>query len=313
MSKAKLLFDLIMYVNAKRSFTAQEVADEFRVSVRTAHRYLTDLSEMGVPLYTEPGRTGGYRLLRGRMLPPVMFDEDEAFAVFFAFQTLKYYPSLPFDINVKSVSRKLYANLADDMKRKVDRLEAVTAIWNHRRSVASPFLKQIIDAAADRHVLKIGYASKKGDTEREVEPLGIYAHDGFWYMPAVDRSTADIRQFRTDRLLFAEVLPETFDPPVSLADWLEQLSGQPLKKPVRLYVELTREGMRQCRSQPWLEPYITAADPDHGYIDAVIDESEAEFTAMYFFQLGPDAKVLEPRDIVERIRERAGALVRHYG
>lgn len=83
MSKAKLLFDLIMYVNAKRSFTAQEVADEFRVSVRTAHRYLTDLSEMGVPLYTEPGRTGGYRLLRGRMLPPVMFDEDEAFAVFF--------------------------------------------------------------------------------------------------------------------------------------------------------------------------------------------------------------------------------------
>ncbi|MCM3701780.1 YafY family protein [Paenibacillus macerans] len=313
MSKTRFLFDLIMYINAKRSFTAQDVADEFRVSVRTAHRYLSELSEMGVPLYTEPGRTGGYRLLRGRMLPPVMFDEDEAFAVFFAFQTLKYYPSLPFDINVKSVSRKLYANLADDMKRKVERLDAVVAIWSRKRSVASPFLKEIIEAAADRQVLKIGYASRTEDTEREVGPLGVYAYDGFWYMPAVDLNTGDVRQFRTDRLLFVETLPQTFDPPVGLAGWLEQLSGQPLKAPVRLYVELTREGMRQCRSQPWLEPYIAAADPDHGYIDAVIDESEVEFTAAYFFQLGPDAKVLEPREIADRIRERAGALVRHYG
>lgn len=56
MSKTKLLFDLIMYVNAKRSFTAEDVAHEFNVSVRTAHRYLMELSEIGVPLYTEPGR-----------------------------------------------------------------------------------------------------------------------------------------------------------------------------------------------------------------------------------------------------------------
>lgn len=58
MSKAKQLMDVMMYVNAKRNFTAQEVADEFGVSVRTAHRYLTEISDMGVPLYTEQGRHG---------------------------------------------------------------------------------------------------------------------------------------------------------------------------------------------------------------------------------------------------------------
>ena len=58
MSKAKQLMDVMMYVNAKRNFTAQEVADEFGVSVRTAHRYLTEISDMGVPLYTEQDGTG---------------------------------------------------------------------------------------------------------------------------------------------------------------------------------------------------------------------------------------------------------------
>ncbi|WP_338148631.1 helix-turn-helix transcriptional regulator [Brevibacillus humidisoli] len=110
MSKAKFLFDLIMYVNAKRRFTAQDVASELGVSVRTAHRYLMELTEMGVPLYTEPGRNGGYRILNNRLLPPITFDETEAFAIFFAFQSLKYYQSLPFAININSVSRKLQAS-----------------------------------------------------------------------------------------------------------------------------------------------------------------------------------------------------------
>ena len=69
LSKTKLLFDLILYVNTKRIFTAQDVAQELDISTRTAHRYLMDLSEMGVPLYTEPGRNGGYRILNNRLLP----------------------------------------------------------------------------------------------------------------------------------------------------------------------------------------------------------------------------------------------------
>src|SRR5690242_2767289 len=124
MSKAKRIFDLIMYVNTKRNFTAQDVAYEFNISVRTAHRYLMEISELGVPIYTEQGRNGGYRTLENRVLPPITFDENEATAIFFAFQSLKYYKSLPFDTNIDSASRKLYASLPEDAKKKISRLES---------------------------------------------------------------------------------------------------------------------------------------------------------------------------------------------
>ena len=312
MAKAKLLFDLIMYVNAKRSFTAQDVANEFDISIRTAHRYLLELSDMGVPIYTEPGRNGGYRILNNRVLPPIIFDENEVFSIFFAFQSLKYYQSLPFDIDIDSVSRKLYASLPCDRRKKIERLDSVLSFWNKKRSIPSPFLKEIIEAATENQILKIEYLSKSGNTLREVSPLGIYAYDGFWYMPAFDLAHKEIRLFRTDRILSLENTQKDHVLPTNLADWLESHTVQTPNKPMRLYVELTREGMRQCRSQPWLEPYIVTIDQDRGYIDTVIDKSDIDFVSHYFFQLGTAAKVIEPGEIIDNICIQSQNLMQHY-
>ena len=60
MSKTKRLIELMMTVNAKRKFTARELAEEFNVSYRTILRDLDELSELGVPLYSEVGADGGY-------------------------------------------------------------------------------------------------------------------------------------------------------------------------------------------------------------------------------------------------------------
>jgi len=302
----------MLYVNSKRAFTAQDVAYEFDISVRTAHRYLTELSEMGVPLYTEHGRNGGYRVLNNRMLPPIFFDENEAFSIFFAFQSLAFYQSLPFDIEIKSVSKKLYSSLPHDMKRKIDRLEAVLSFWNRKRSVPSPYLKEIIDAAVEKRILQMEYVSKTKNTIREVCPIGVYAYDGSWYMPAHDVTQDEIKLFRVDRIQSLKVMEEHQNPQVTLSEWLNSHTASRPKDPIRLYVELTREGLRQCRSQPWLEPDIVMCNEEQGYIDTVIDKSEVEFVSRYFLQLGTTAKVLEPRVIIDRIFSLSQELIQHY-
>lgn len=309
MTKTKLLFELIMYVNTKRSFTAQDIAYEFNISVRTAHRYLMELSDLGVPLYTEQGRNGGYRILKNRLLPPIIFDESEAFAIFFAFQSLKYYKSLPFDVNIDSASRKLYISLPDDTKGKVDRLELVLSFWNQKRSVSSPFLTDIIEASIENHVLIIEYLSKSENKVKKVKPIGVYAYNGLWYMPALDMENNSVRLFRVDRILSLENSKIIHNVPINLADWL---NNHKVNIPVRLYVKLTREGVRQCRSEPWLEPHITIINPNHGYINTEIDKDEIEFISNYFFQLGVDVKVIEPQEIIDNIKQRAHNIINHY-
>lgn len=70
MSKSKRLMELMMTVNRKRKFTVKELAREFGVSPRTILRDLQELSELGVPLYSEVGPHGGYQVLNERVLPP---------------------------------------------------------------------------------------------------------------------------------------------------------------------------------------------------------------------------------------------------
>ncbi|QGU96180.1 WYL domain-containing protein [Clostridium bovifaecis] len=309
MSKTKLIFDLIMYVNTKRIFTAQDVAYEFNVSVRTAHRYLMEISELGVPLYTDQGRNGGYRILENRALPPIIFDENEASAIFFAFQSLKYYKSLPFDTNIDSASKKLYFSLPDDIKKKIRRLEFVLSFWNPKRDIDSPFLKEIIEAAIKNNIVIIDYQSKTKNNLREVKPIGVYAYDGLWYMPALDIKKDKVLLFRVDRILSLETSEITHEFPMSLMDWFNSYT---IKTPIRLYVELTREGIRECQSTIWLESSIVITDSENGYIDTIIDKSELEFVSNYFFQLGDYVKVIEPEEIVENIKSRAYRILNHY-
>ena len=73
MSKSKRLLELMLTVNQKRAFTVGELAGDFGVSKRTILRDLQELSELGVPLYSEVGPHGGYRMLQDRMLPPIAF------------------------------------------------------------------------------------------------------------------------------------------------------------------------------------------------------------------------------------------------
>ncbi|MDQ0430404.1 putative DNA-binding transcriptional regulator YafY [Planomicrobium stackebrandtii] len=312
MSKTKVLFDLILFVNSKRVFVAQDVANEFGVSIRTAHRYLLELTEMGIPLYTEPGRNGGYRLLHDRVLPPVIFDENEAFSIFFAFQALRNLKSLPFEVNVDSVTRKLYANLPNDAKKKVVRLDEVLLFETKNRNLPSPFLKEIINASAENQLLKIEYYSKTKTTVKDVTPLGVYANDGLWYMPAADVSLGEIRLYRVDRIVSMENTHKNVYTGTDLKSWLRSQHNQESKSSIKLHAELTREGMRQCSGEPWLETHITKVDDDHGYIEATISRTEIEYVSRYFFQLGTSVKIIEPPEIIASICNLSREIIDQY-
>ncbi|WP_456300281.1 helix-turn-helix transcriptional regulator [Saccharopolyspora indica] len=63
--RASRLLTILLLLQTRERMTAQELADELEVSVRTVYRDVESLSEAGIPLYGEPGHRGGYRLLDG--------------------------------------------------------------------------------------------------------------------------------------------------------------------------------------------------------------------------------------------------------
>jgi len=95
LSRTARLLELLVSVQTKPRFTAQELANEFGVSRRTMLRDLHALFGMGVPLRSTPGPGGGYSLPRGgRRLSPSL-TVDEAIALIDSYEAFLRYPDFP--------------------------------------------------------------------------------------------------------------------------------------------------------------------------------------------------------------------------
>src|SRR5512136_2692352 len=138
---ATRLITLIMLLQREPSRKAGELAEKLGVSVRSLHRYIGMLDEMGIPVYTERGPNGGFSLVRGYKMPPLVFSPEEAVAVHLGTGL------------VKALWGRLYADAAQSALAKLDNLlpdeQRQEVAWASRSLVAAGLHRSGLDALAD--------------------------------------------------------------------------------------------------------------------------------------------------------------------
>src|SRR5690606_40339087 len=75
------LLTLLSLLQTPRECPGSELAARLGVSPRTVRRDVHRLRELGYPVEASMGATGGYRLVAGAAMPPLVLDDDEAVAI----------------------------------------------------------------------------------------------------------------------------------------------------------------------------------------------------------------------------------------
>lgn len=303
-----------MTVNRKRRFKVQELADEFGVSKRTILRDLQELSELGVPLYSEVGPHGGYQVVRERVLPPIAFTEGEAVAMFFAVHALRHYSSLPFEAESASALNKFYLHMPGDVRDRIDSMKDRVDFVAPTRWSDAPCLAELLDAAIKQSVLVIQYESQERGTEsRLIQPVCIYANNGFWYCTAYCFVRQDYRVFRCDRIReAANDTSGTVPVPLKNVRLSRRDASQP-RDPIRLRAVLSKAGVQRCESELWLAPMLQVQEDGGGVIDKEVSRDDIPFYAAFMIGLGDEVALEEPSELKQAIRQRLAALLARYG
>ena len=215
---ATRLLTLIMLLQRRPRQKAADLAGALGVSVRTVHRYMEMLDEMGIPIYSERGPDGGFSLVRGYKMPPLVFTPEEAVAVFLGVGL------------VEQMWGPLYAEGAKGARAKLDNVlpeeQRQEAAWASRSLVSTglnrlpaepltPHLTALRRAIRERRTVHMVYAGMAGParTERDVNPYALVHRTGWWYAVGHCHLRDAMRTFRVDRVVRMEPSDRTFELP----------------------------------------------------------------------------------------------------
>jgi len=314
--RASRLVSLLLLLQNRGRMTAQELADELEVSVRTIYRDVDALSAAGIPLYGDAGHAGGYQLLDGYRTRLTGLTTAEAQTLF-----LSGLPGPAAELGLGTVlaaatlklQAALPAPLRDSASQLSERFYLDAPGW-YRKADEVPYLPPVAAAVWDRQVIQVRYRRWKEPTEvsRRLEPHGLVLKAGVWYVVA--RCEGALRTYRVDQIIAASSGDHGFDPQPGfdlqaywgsyLADFQRRLhSGDAV-------IRLSPDGAR--RMGGLLTAAAVAAvhaegvtDPD-GWIRARVPIESASQALADFLRLGADLEIVAP----DGLREQAIGAIR---
>ncbi|SDT21965.1 helix-turn-helix transcriptional regulator [Microlunatus soli] len=207
MKRSERLYALVDHLRARspRPIPGRTLADTFEVTVRTIERDILALQQSGVPIYAEPGRTGGYVIDREFSLPPLQFSATEATAIIAGLSLLA---GSPFGGETQAAIDKIISALPERRHRKATELLSRTYLIGAGRDLLTRD-RVLPRAIVDGAVLWISYSDANGAiSERSVEPLGLLHGGDQWYLIGWCRARGGVRGFRTDRIRSVDVTDE---------------------------------------------------------------------------------------------------------
>jgi predicted DNA-binding transcriptional regulator YafY len=301
--RATRLVSLLLLLQLRGQLTAAELAGHFEVSIRTIHRDVEALAAAGVPVEAVRGPAGGYRLAGGYRTKLTGLTPAEAEALFVA-------PAPAAELGLGGVLTnarlKVLSALPLELQERATRAERYfhldTRGW-FRAEDTVPHLPTIASATWQARRLSARYREGRRVVRRTLDPLGLVLKGGAWYLVA--RRSVGMRVYRVSRFASARVREDGFERPegFELASYWEEWS-------------------RSFESSlPRVEVKLRASELALRFLPRDLHEQDGVFVVGFqsledayreLLKFGPDAVVIEPRELRDRIAATAREMADLY-
>ncbi len=209
MKKTDRHFKIINFLQGRRrAVTADRIAEECEVSVRTIYRDIQALMGSGVPIEGEAGV--GYLLDEGYHLAPLSFDVEEIEALVLGMAMVCNWTDDKMAKSARGALDKIKKSLPEDATEKL----YGTALFSFRSAVHVPWtidFSAVRAAIRDKKMIDMAYEDGKGDiSDRRIRPLALAFFGPVWLLFGWCELRKDFRNFRIDRITDLSVTDVAF-------------------------------------------------------------------------------------------------------
>jgi predicted DNA-binding transcriptional regulator YafY len=301
-------------LQAHGQVSGSEIAARLEVDVRTVRRYIATLEEMGIPVVADRGRAGGYALVAGFKLPPMMFSDDEALALSVGLLAAR---SLGLDSAAPAIAgaqAKLERTMPAQLRQRVRAVDETVQLGLRRANAAAGHaaLAQLSVAARAGRRVRLAYVDAAGKaSERAVDTYGLAFHDGCWYAVGWCHLRGDVRSFRLDRIGAMETLCESFERPASF-DALAYLVRSVATLPRAWKVEVLLKTTLERAQAQFFDTIGVFEQADEGVV-MHNQSDDIDWFARQLASMPFGFEIRQPPELREALRRCAEELLRRVG
>ncbi len=304
MNRIDRITAILIQLQSRKVVKAQDIADRFNISLRTVYRDVKTLEEGGVPVLGEAGV--GYSLMEGYRLPPVMFTKEEATAFLTAEKMIEKLTDSSTEENFKSAMYKIRAVLRSSEKDYLetldDHIEVLKSVGQRNRKPAIDSIQTILKSIVGKNVLSIRYFAhhNQQQSERNIEPIGIFLLENYWHLIAYCRLRKDYRDFRIDRINKIQVTDHVFQQShPTLKTYLKQMSRE--KNLETIVIRVNKSTANYLDDQKYYNGFVSQQEVDDKIEMTFLVPCDQGFVR-WFLMYGDSATIVSPYSLKEKVK-----------
>lgn len=301
---------MLLYLNDKNFFNLKDIIQRYGISKSTALRDIQSLEEIGMPIYSQPGRNGFYGILQNRLLSPLVFNIDEVFALYFSMLTLSAYESTPFHLSVEKLKQKFEKCLSPKKIELLRKTEKVFRLGSFSQNNHCRYLKDILQFAIDEKVCEVKYRKKETENSYIIQFFDISATLGQWYATGYNFKTEKMQVFRCDKVIDLHennrYLAKPFNDFAKYVDMLYKDADA-----TEFEVLVSNKGVDLFQKEHYPSMELESVKGQY-FIRGFYNKGEEDFIANYFIGYGENILSVHPVELSKLIIEKLDSLQLHF-
>lgn len=212
MKKLERIVAIIMLMLRRNRVPALQLAQMFKVSLRTIYRDMETIGYAGIPLSSTSGPNGGYGIVDNFKMEKGLFTASDVVAILTALQgTQSVYNDKDVAnaiVKIKGLFTEEELHVIEDKNRQiiVDHTP-----WFGMETLTAD-IEELIAAITNKKLLNIMYTNYSGElSERQIEPYRLFLKSANWYLIAFCLSKQEFRVFKISRISRLEVMGKIFE------------------------------------------------------------------------------------------------------
>ncbi len=326
-SRIHRLLKIITLIQGQRGYTAQKLADECKVTLRTIYRDMKILESLGIPYFHNP-QSNGYQIRRDFFMPPLQLTLDEALALVTLGEQVGEREQVPMTRAASRALIKLRGNLPGKIQDELAQIDPHLCIDlppTGPKDGYEDVYDTVRQAIATRRVLLCSYesietslrsdkASGKKGQKFELRPYALFFSHRAWYVAGLHSGRGEVRILKLNRFDHIKLtdkpyaIPDDFSLRSHLGNAWRMIRG-PKRYDVAIHFD--REFADTVNDTHW-HPTQKFEHHEDGSITLEFKVDGLDEIVWWVLSMGPHCRVKKPAELIQRVKELAQATADRY-